>query len=80
MSSMVMVSVSTILARSWSIISRVRGIAGLLLNSRVVLSLSVLSLAILHLLLLAFRNESLVDQLLIIVKGSHSQLKSQIIV
>jgi simple sugar transport system permease protein len=37
-------------------------------------------LAVLYLLLLAFQNESFVNQLLIVVKGTDGQLKSQIIV
>ena len=42
--------------------------------------MTVLPLTILHLLVLAFENGSLINQLLIVRKGRHSQLNSQLIV
>ena len=70
MSSMGMMSVS----------SQVRIIAGLLLSSKVVLSLSILPLAALYLLLLAFNHEGPVYQILVVVESCHLQLHTQLII
>jgi hypothetical protein len=74
MTTMVMMVVPSILNGSSSIISRVWGVAGLLLNSRAILPLSVLLLVILNLLLLALKDEGLVHQFLVVIKGCHGQL------
>ena len=54
--------------------SRFRGKTGLLLGPRVILPLSILPLAIIYLLLLAFNHEGPVYQILIVVEGCHHQL------
>ena len=66
MSSMIVSSMGVMV-----ISSRVWGIAGLLLSSKVVLSLAIFPLAAFNLLLLAFKYSGLVYQLLVVVEGSH---------
>jgi hypothetical protein len=75
MSSMIMSSMGVM-----GVSSRVWGIAGLLLSSGVVLPLAILPLAAVNLLLLAFKDDGLVYQLLVVVEGSHHQLHSQLII
>ena len=60
--------------------SRSRGKTWLLLSSRIVLPLSILPLAVLNLLLLAFNHKSTVYQLLVVVEGCYHQLHAQLII
>ena len=60
--------------------SKVWGIAGLLLSSRVVLPLSILPLVVLYLLLLSFSHEGPIYQLLVGGERCHHQLHSQLII
>ena len=60
--------------------SRVWGVARLLLSSRVVLPLAILSLVAINLLLLAFKDDGLVYHLLLVIEGSHHQLHTQFII
>ena len=74
-SSMVMSSMGVM-----RVTSRVWGVARLLLSSRVVLPLAILSLVAINLLLLAFKDDGLVYQPLVVVEGIHHQPHFQLII